>query len=334
MSFSFFERTRRRAAVVLGCILIAAAPAAAQRFDYDEVVERTFKVRPGQTLHLQADLGSIDVRGGGDEVRVRVVKGANDVGRDQAEELFDRYEVEMRETSRGVEVRGRYERGSWWRRNRLQVRYEVTVPERFNVDLETSGGSIQVARLEGKARIETAGGSLRIDDVAGPVEAETSGGSITAKRVGDLAVLHTSGGSITVEDVDGPVEAETSGGSIRVRGARGDVAAETSGGSIVLEGIAGAVEAHTSGGSIEAEIVGQIERPVKLDTSGGSVTLRLDPRVRADLDARASGGRVRVDLPVDLRGEVKRDRVSGTLNGGGPLITLHSSGGGVAVRGR
>src|SRR5690606_8111962 len=47
MSFSFFERTRRRAAVVLGCILIAAAPAAAQRFDYDEVVERTFKVRPG-----------------------------------------------------------------------------------------------------------------------------------------------------------------------------------------------------------------------------------------------------------------------------------------------
>ena len=311
-----------------------ALPAAAQRFDHDEVVERSFKARPGQTLVVDADLGSIELRGGGDEVRITVVKGANDVGREAARELFDRYEVDFKQTSRGVEVRGRYDRGLSWRRNRLQVRYRITVPERFDVDLKTAGGSIEVVRLDGAVRLATSGGALRIDDVAGPVEAHTSGGSITARRVGERVNLDTSGGSITAEGIDGPVAAKTSGGSISIADVRGDVHARTSGGSIDLSHIAGSVDAHTSGGSIQAEIIGQIERPVRLDTSGGSVTLRIDPGMRADLDAKASGGRVRLDLPVTVRGEVKRDRIAGALNGGGPRISLHSSGGGVSIRSR
>lgn len=310
-----------------------AHPASAQRFEHEQVVEESFEVRPGQTLTLDADLGSIDVRGSsGDEVRVTVIKGANDVSRGDAEALFERYDVDFRETGIGIEVRGRYDRGSWWRRNPLQVRYEISVPQNFNVDLETAGGSIHLAGIDGEARIETSGGSLTVENVGGPVEAKTSGGSITAERIRDHASLRTSGGSITVEDVDGTVEAHTSGGSIRVADARGEVEAHTSGGGIRLTGITGAVEAHTSGGSIEAEVVGQPGRPMSLETSGGSVSLVLDRDVRADVEARASGGRVRVDLPLTVRGEIKRDYVAGTLNGGGPLITLRSSGGGVSIR--
>lgn len=326
---------QRVLAPALLLLSVFVLPAAAQRFDHDEVIEETFKVGPGRMLSIDADLGSIEVRGGGRDVQVTVIKGVNDVSRREAEALFDRYRVEMRETREGVEIIGRRrDRASWWRRNQLQVRYRITVPERFNVDLRTAGGSIEIADLDGKARIKTSGGSLRVDNVAGPVEAETSGGSITARRLGDDARLHTSGGAITVEDAGGRIDANTSGGSIRVAGARGDVRARTSGGSIMLTGIAGAVDAHTSGGSVEAEIVGQVQRPVTLDTSGGSVTLRLDRNVRADLEARSSGGRVRLDFDADVRGEVKRDRISGALNGGGPLITLHSSGGGVSIRAR
>jgi len=208
---------QRVLAPALLLLSVFVLPAAAQRFDHDEVIEETFKVGPGRMLSIYADLGSIEVRGGGRDVRVTVIKGVNDVSRREAEALFDRYRVEMRETREGVEIIGRRrDRASWWRRNQLQVRYRITVPERFNVDLRTAGGSIEIADLDGKARIKTSGGSLRVDNVAGPVEAETSGGSITARRLGDDARLHTSGGAITVEDAGGRIDANTSGGSIRV----------------------------------------------------------------------------------------------------------------------
>lgn len=321
--------------VLLSLLLVGGliTAAAAQPFEHDQIIEKKFKARPGQVLTLNADFGSVEVQGGrGHEVFVRVIKGANDVSRRQAEAWFDRYEIDMRETGQGVDIRGRYDRPSRWRGSRMQVRYEITVPERYNVRLQTAGGSLSVAGVAGKAQLETAGGSVRLADVGGPVEVETSGGSITAERVGDYAQLHTSGGSISVRAAGGPVNARTSGGSITIQAADGDVLAHTSGGSIRLTEIAGSVDAHTSGGSIEAEIVRQPQRPVTLDTSGGSVRLALDGDVHADLDARASGGSVRTDLAVAVRGEAKRDRLAGQINGGGPLITLRSSGGGIHIR--
>lgn len=331
------HRSRRpMPALLLVLLLLAAATTAtAQNFEHDQVIRETFKVRAGQTLHLKADLGAIVLRGDrGDEVRVTVTKGTNRTSRAQAEALFDRYAVDFEETARGLEIRGRFDRSDRWRNHKLQVRYEITVPERFDVDLETSGGSIRVSQLDGHARLHTSGGSVDVEGITGPTDVHTSGGSITAERLGDKARLRTSGGAIRVDGVRGPLEVKTSGGSIRIDDVQGDVQAHTSGGGIRLTGIAGALDAETSGGGIEAEIVGAVERPVSLNTSGGGITLHLDRRVRADLDARASGGRVRLDFPVELRGEVKRDRVSGTLNGGGPRISVRSSGGGVTIRER
>ena len=73
---------------------------------------------------------------------------------------------------------------------------------------------------------------------------------------------------------------------------------------------------------------------MQLETSGGSVVLEVDPDVRARLDARASGGNVRTDLPVTVQGEMDRGRLQGEVNGGGPLLTLRSSGGSVSIRKR
>jgi len=319
------------------CIVffVTVSNAIAQRFDYDEVIEESFDVSPGQTLIVEADLGSIEVVGGrGNQVHVTVIKGVNDVRESRAEEYFDRYEVSMKATGRGVEVIGEYDRPSRWRNNHLRVRYEITIPEVFNVDLRTAGGSISVERVDGEAQIRTSGGSLSLEDVTGPVEARTSGGSITADGIGESVELDTSGGSITARDVDGPVDANTSGGSIDVQSANGDVYAHTSGGSVHVTNVVGTVNASTSGGSVVAEIIGQPDRDVICKTSGGTVTLYLDADVRADINAHASGGRVRTDLPISVRGEIQRSRIEGTLNGGGPLVTLRSSGGSVNIRER
>lgn len=47
-----------------------------------------------------------------------------------------------------------------WDGDELKVRYRITVPRRYNTDLETAGGSIRVADLEGEVIAETTGGSI------------------------------------------------------------------------------------------------------------------------------------------------------------------------------
>jgi hypothetical protein len=320
--------------VLLGIIafLTLAADARAQRFEHQEVIEQALNVSPGQTLNLTSDRGSIRVTGGaGTQVQVRVIKGVNGGNQAQADELFRRFTVDFEQTGGVVRVVGDYDAPLLRNRNGLQVEYEIRVPRNFHVDLNTAGGSIRVETIDGNADLNTSGGSLSLVNVGGTVDAHTSGGSISAENIGGDAALETSGGSITLRGIQGAATATTSGGSISASRVDGGLSVETSGGSINLDEISGSVDASTSGGSITAALAGQ-PGTVRLSTSGGGVTVHLDPGIRMDVNAQASGGGVRSDLPIT--GNIERNAIRGTINGGGPLLSLHSSGGGVSIRER
>lgn len=307
-----------------------------ERFRYHETIEKEFDSSESQTLILETDMGSIQITGNsGNKVEIKVTKGANRVSEQRAEEMFERFAVNFRQTNDGVEIFGEYDRPGFWRSsywNKLKVIYEIQVPKTFNLEIVTSGGSMDVEQITGQIRLKTSGGSLKLRDLSGPVEAKTSGGSITASEVsGKNVFLRTSGGSIRVSDSGGDIQCKTSGGTITADGISGRLDAHTSGGGIRLNNIAGEVLASTSGGSIKTELVGQPEGPVALKTSGGSVTLYMDDNVKADIDASTSGGRVSVDFPVTVSGRFSRNSLKGVVNGGGPLITLRTSGGGIKL---
>ncbi len=141
--------------------------------------------------------------------------------------------------------------------------------------------------------------------------------------------LKTGGGSIYIEDLKGNVDAKTSGGSITLGDIDGDVEVKTSGGSIRVEEVAGNINAHTSGGSVRAKLSKQLTDDCKLTTSGGSVSVFLTPKMAVDIEASTSGGRVRSEFDVD--GTVKKTKIVGTINGGGPLLKLRTSGGSVSI---
>lgn len=142
--------------------------------------------------------------------------------------------------------------------------------------------------------------------------------------------LKTGGGSIDLSDLKGTVEANTSGGSITLGRIEGDVDVQTSGGAIRVDEVAGNIDAYTSGGSINAKITKQPSDDCRLRTSGGSVTVHLAPQIAVDLDAGTSGGRVKSEFDVD--GRVKKQRIRGTINGGGPKLELKTSGGSVRIK--
>jgi hypothetical protein len=51
-----------------------------------------------------------------------------------------------------------------------------------------------------------------------------------------------------------------------------------------------------------------------------------------NVDAESSMGRVTSDFPVTVQGKQDRDRLRGTINGGGKLLVLRTSAGGIALR--
>lgn len=309
-------------AVVAGVLLLVFILFAAVAAGAD-VVTRSFEVAPGGKLTVDTDRGSIEVQtGNAGRVDVEVTReGAN------AQDL----ELDFAHSGNDVTVRGIYpKRGPFSWSGGQKIRFVITVPPRYDVDLESSGGSIQVDDLEGEVKSATSGGSLRFGNIRGPVWGRTSGGSIALQSsVGD-ADVETSGGSIDIGDVDGRVRAETSGGSIRIARARGSVRAETSGGSIRVDEVMGAIDASTSGGSVSAFISQQPAADCRLSTSGGGVAVRLADGLAVDVDAAASGGRVTSDFVLGDESKT-RSSLRGKLNGGGPKLVLRTSGGGVRI---
>ena len=293
-----------------------------------EITTRSFDVGDGGRLTVDTDVGSIEVRAAG--------SGNLEVEVEATGSRADELELDFSQSGDDVTVRGEFPRSRGlfsWGSSGVKVTFTITVPERYDVDLETSGGSISVSDLEGEVVAETSGGSLSFGNIRGPVKGDTSGGSISLEgSTGDVEI-ETSGGSISIGDVDGAVKAHTSGGSISIDRARGRVDADTSGGSIRVDEVMGTIKASTSGGRVTAYISEQPEGDCRLTTSGGDVIVYLADGIGVDLDAEASGGRVESDFEV-TGGRRSKNELSGAIHGGGPELYLRSSGGGVRIERR
>jgi len=318
--------TLTAAALFAGASVFAADTA-------EGVITKSFNVAAGGKLTIRADRGSIDVKTAAtDKVEIAVTR---EPGRGAAADILEKHVVTFNQEGNDVVVEAKMtgaKTSGWFRGNNMKVHYDVTVPAKYNVNLKTAGGSVSVKDLEGEARTATSGGSLKFGQIKGMVHGDTSGGSINVAGATQDVNVHTSGGSITVGDVGGSVIAETSGGSIRVGEVKGSVKADTSGGSIEVNGAGGPILAQTSGGPIRATITKQPTGDCTFETSGGGIEVKMASNVAIDLDARTSGGSVSTEFPVTVEGELKKNHLRSKVNGGGPKVTLGTSGGSIRIK--
>jgi len=301
--------------VVIGCTVLAAETG---RADLRDRIERSFTVAPGGWLTLETDKGSIEVlTSPHPRVDVHIDLHADVSEQKKAERILNQFVIDISQIEKGVRIDAGFTSDDAVFRYRdgkhLKVRFVITVPRQYNLNLKTSGGGIDVSDLKGEVECRTSGGSLRFGNIDGVLNAKTSGGSIQLGGCTDRTDVHTSGGSIRIEKAGGPVKAQTSGGSIQV------------------DEVLAAIDARTSGGSIEAYISRQPAAACSLKTSGGSINVYLAHDVGLDIDAGTSGGSVSTDFPVTVAGELKRSALKGKINAGGPAMVLRTSGGNIRL---
>lgn len=225
---------------------------------------------------------------------------------------------------------------------RLAIHFEIQTSEKTDADLKTSGGSIQLAGLDGKLLFSTSGGalildhlkgeikgatsggSIDLDNSSGKIELATSGGSVLAKNSNGEIHLKSGGGSLELVNLEGTINGMTSGGSIKTEKIKGDLSIKTSGGSIRFKDFSGNLSGATSGGSIEGNVL-SIKNELKLTTSAGSI--RVDLPDTEGLDLELIGNKIESKLPFDSFSK-KRSHTT-QINGGGKKVSLTTSSGNI-----
>jgi DUF4097 and DUF4098 domain-containing protein YvlB len=234
-----------------------------------KTINKEFTVADGGLLKITTDVGAIDINTHTKEtVLIEVdISGKNE----------DDMEVSFKNNAANVTITGDFDRsGFGFGSRQIRVNYKVTLPQNYNVNLDTSAGSIEIENLKGEVDAQTSGGSISLEDMEGDVNIKTSGGSLDLDNIIGKINAHTSGGSIKLKLPTNPTKdskIKTSGGSITAYLAKDiavNLSAKTSGGRVSSEFI-------VNGTTRKHSIVGTINGggpALVLKSSGGSVRIK------------------------------------------------------------
>jgi hypothetical protein len=165
------------------------------------------------------------------------------------------------------------------------------------------------------------------------LDARCADGNLTAADLhGDLTI-HTSDGGQELTGLSGNLKLHSSDGHLRVRNGSGTLEARSSDGNQDIAGSFTSLQLHTSDGSITIELAegSHLSSDSRIESSDGSVTLRLPKSFPAELAVSTSDGSIQSTLPLVVEGYNSKGNsghnIRGKFNGGGSLLTIHTSDG-------
>ena len=339
----------------LGCGMTAAFA-----HDAPQDIKGNFHVKPGGTLTVDSEIGTINVQTADkNEVEVVVTREVEGKLDSIAQKALADFEVTCAQNNSDIRIEGKFKRDRhYWMKNGhpLRFHFQVTVPCQSNVDLKTAAaGAIHVGNLDGTVRAETSIGNIHLGEIQGAVWGRTGGpGKITLKGcqsdvdaesgIGNIELVSVAGkviaktggpGKVMLRDCQSDINVESGIGNIELGSITGEVIAKTGGpGKIVLKECQSDVDVESGVGNIHAEIPTQLMHPWTLRTSGpGKIEVVLSSSTAVNIDAETSGS-ISSDIPIQVQGLLAEDKLEGTLNGGGPLLKLRTSLGDIRVKGK
>ena len=294
--------------------LVAANASLLEAGDYKPATrgqpEKKFVVQPGGLLIFDADLGHGEVETGDFEsVRVLFESYYKVDTAEEVEALYDKISIEMSQTDNTVKVTLRFADQNQATREKVRINFKVAIPRKFNLDLRT-GGSVTINNVDGTVKASTVGGHLTVKNVTGSLTASTKGGALTIGNVGGDLEARCVGGAATIGQVSGRVVSTTQGGSLSIKEAA-------------------ALDASVVDGSVTASIPKTPTSDCKITANAGTIDLRLGESVAATIDAAWTSGGIVSDFKIASKEGKKGNSLKGDINGGGPLITLRTTSGGI-----
>ncbi|MFC5862703.1 DUF4097 domain-containing protein [Acidicapsa dinghuensis] len=169
------------------------------------------------------------------------------------------------------------------------------------------------------------------------LQAKTSDGSVAIDGLNGQLELITGDGSVTLDHLSGDLHLKSSDGPVRITDFSGALDAHTSDGSLNVDGVFHALTVHSGDASVDVNLRPgtKLTSASTIQTSDGQVTIRVPGDFAADLEVHTSDGHVDCALPLTMDGYHSNGgdshQLRGRINGGGTLLTIHTSDGNVKI---
>jgi DUF4097 and DUF4098 domain-containing protein YvlB len=194
---------------------------------------------------------------------------------------------------------------------------EVRMPTNGDLQLESGDGRAELADLNGNIIVRTSDGAIRVSRLSGSIDLQSNNGDITADALGGTFKLQSKDGKISGTALDGKCEISTKNGGVHVAG-RFDI--------LDVKSRDGAVTARAGAGS-------KLASAWSVDTKQGRVDVDIPKDLQANLDASTGDGHISLDLPAaSIHGDIGNKAVHGAINGGGPLLYIHTGDGSIRLK--
>ena len=143
--------------------------------------------------------------------------------------------------------------------------------------------------------------------------------------------VNTSDGHIHVDGVKGEARLESGDGSVEATRLDGTLWAHTGDGHIKAEGRFDRLDLSTGDGHIELNVGAgsKLAGTWEIHTHDGSVRAAIPADLSADLDADTGDGHIDSDIAITVQGSMSRNHLRGAMNGGGPLLRIHTGDGSI-----
>jgi DUF4097 and DUF4098 domain-containing protein YvlB len=205
--------------------------------------------------------------------------------------------------------------------------------ERFrgqSINAESSGGDLTLTDVLNNMRLKSENGDIVVEGFSGEIRVKAENAEVSLRNSGDAEIY--------IESDDCNVSVEDCYADVYVDSGKGDV--KVAGGSLAFGGM-GKVDLKMKSGDAylnrrtfeDVHIAlekGNVELDMEKLSSGGmglvsvdsgDITVKVLPSFRCEVIAHAPRKKIHMELPIEVL-EKDKDRLRGTLNGGGTKIEL------------
>src|SRR6267154_422532 len=317
------ERTKQArnasftAAIAIAAMILLAGPSGQAANNPEDQVQRTFEktlpLAANQGLSLDNRFGNVHViAGNGRDVKIVATIRVQGKSREDAQKFLDEIQIDVQQTSDGVDVKtvypddhAKYVLRIQWKRTSYSVNYDVTLPVDAPLWLRNDCGNVDTSGVHGWTRVENGHGAVGVN-AAGQTKITNAFGGIELSNANGNSAIVNNTGNITLSNVKGTIDVKNRFGNITgtqlsgnatISGGNGNIEISSVTGNAVVTNSFGTVTAHTIGGSLtvhdtNAKIeASDVTGNAELATSFGEV---IAERIGGSLQVQDNNGQVQV----------------------------------------
>lgn len=274
-------------------------------------LDESFQVSDGELLVIDVQHADIDIETGYSG-KARLVVTIEAPEGDRARELFEMMRFEAYREDGRVVLRSD-PRDDWSWRGRMDIDIRALIPERFDLELQSTHGDVTLGSLDGSVELHTTHGDIQ-----------------TARIMGSAVSLNSTHGDVQVAEIVTPsLVLHTTHGDIAAGALRSErIDAVTTHSDIDVRELSGSGELLTTHGDVSIRIARH--DGLQIRTTHGDVLLVIPDDLPTSLNLR--GEHVTIPSGASFDGSLQDEQAKGLLNGGGPAIEVSTSFGDVVLR--